>query len=166
MKLIGIVFILVSAVSLSVRIAVELKKRCAYLRQFLNALNRFENEISFSATPLPEAFGVMAETMTGRGKRLLESVSTQMRKKRWTMPRTAMERALEEEPDDLIADILLELSGSLGKYDIHAQLTGISQAKARTEQLLLSLEEERGVKSKTYETLCICAGLATTILLI
>ena len=166
MKIAGIVFIVLSAFSAGVRISGGLKSRCNDLRRFLNALQVFENEISFAATPLPEAFAAMAETLQGRGKEIIAFVSAQMRTQRWTTPRTATERALERFPDSQIGEVLLELSSNLGKYDLPAQLHGIEQARQRVKALLCTVEEERLVKSKTYRTLCICAGLATAILLI
>ena len=166
MKIAGIVFIVLSAFSAGLRISGGLKNRCCDLRQFLNALQLFQNEISFSATPLPEAFAVMAEAMQNRGKEIILSVCEQMHAHRWLTPHAAMEQALKEHPDDQLGEILLELSFKIGKYDLDAQLHGIEQARERVRTLLLELEEERLVKSKTYRTLCVCAGLATAILLI
>ena len=43
---------------------------------------------------------------------------------------------------------------------------GIEAARQEAETLLQNLERERSLKSRTYETLGICAGLAAVILLL
>lgn len=166
MKLAGMFFILFSAVSVGVRIAVGLKDRCRYLARFLGALQVFQNEIEFRYTPLPKAFLIMSRSAEGEAKGILEDVSLQMEQYRWITPRSAMEQALKKRPEDMVGTILLELSDKIGKYDIDAQIREIERAKEQTRQLLSIIEEERKIKSKTYKTLTLCAGLAAAILLI
>lgn len=45
-------------------------------------------------------------------------------------------------------------------------MQGIDTAYREAELLLQTLEQERSLKSRTYETLGICAGLAAVILLL
>ena len=65
MKLVGMIFIVVSAGSVGFRIAVLLKRRCMLVRQFLRALQLLRSEISFCGTPLPQAFALMAANWPG-----------------------------------------------------------------------------------------------------
>ena len=166
MKLIGIVFILFSAISVGSKISCGLKQQCGYLRNILDVLQVFEHEVAVRCTPLPETFSVMASMAQGNIKRVLLGVSEQMQQQRWTSPRSAMEHALIEFPDDLVGEIFLDLSNKIGRYDLDTQLAEIALAKEKTKQVLTHLEEERRMKSKTYKTLSICAGLAVVILLI
>lgn len=166
MKLIGMLFIVVSAGSVGFRIAFLLKKRCSLVRQLLQALQVLRNEITFCATPLPQAFALMAVSSDGALGRLFSDVAKDMDRRRWATPQAAMEKALEQTPEELLAPILIALSKSLGKYDLDAQLMGIEAARQECETLLQNLERERSLKSRTYETLGICAGLAAVILLL
>ena len=63
-------------------------------------------------------------------------------------------------------DILLQLFRRLGKYDTEIQISSIADAKNQVQQLLQQMEQECGKKSKAYEVLCVCAGLAVVILLV
>lgn len=166
MKALGIAFILLSAFSVGSRISVGLKQQCRYLQCVIDALQIFENEIAVRCTPLPEAFSVMATAAQGSAQTIFLHVSDQMQQQRWTSPRSAMENALKSISENLIGDILLDLSDKLGKYDIDTQLAEIAYAKERVKRRLYDLESERKMKSKTYKTLSLCTGLAVVILLI
>lgn len=166
MKILGVIFIVLSAGSVGFRIAAALKTRCMMLRKLLSGFHLLEHELSFLATPLPQAFALMATMLEGGYKHIFATVAEKMDKTRWLSPKTAMEQALKEYPDEQIGDVFLEFAGNMGKYDLDMQMKGIEIARSRVERLLGKLEEERCIRSKTYETLSICAGLAAVILLI
>lgn len=170
MKLVGMVFIMVSAGSVGIRIAVSLRKRCALLRQLLTAVQILQNEISFCGTPLPQAFALAAVSAEGVVERLCSAVAKEMDQRRWITPQAAMERAWKAEPDlaqELVLhEVLLTLAAGLGKYDRDSQIQTLERTKSRLEELLRTAEQERSIRSRTYETLGICAGLAMAILLI
>jgi len=166
MKLAGLVFIMVSAISVGARVASSLKKRCMDIRQLLHALQVFKNELMFSSVPLPRAFSVLAASVDGHFSTLFSVMSQKMEANRWMTPKTAMEKSLAEIQGEVPEEILLELAGKIGKYDLSAQIIGIEQAMEQAAQLLKTMEEERSIKSKTYKTLSICAGVATVILLL
>lgn len=166
MKIAGVLFIVISAGSVGFRIAAGLKNRCKSLRQLYNAMQQLYHELAFCATPLPQVFALLAASCAEEHKKIFEQVSAEMEQNRWMTPRSAMERSLKLYPNEFVGEILLELAGKLGKYDVQAQLLGIEDAKHQMEEMLGNLEEERRLKSKTYKTLSICAGLAAAILLI
>lgn len=166
MKLLGVVFIVVSSIIVGTRIGKMLKCRCDYIRQMIGAFQVFENEISFGSAPLPEAFMHAAQSVEGKLQSILNEVSERMGKNCWKTPKRAMEEALLAVSDGFGDDILIELAERIGKYDVETQLAGIHIAKQRAEQILRSLESEYGVKSRTYRTLSVCAGMATAILLL
>ena len=170
MKLAGIVFIVVSAGSVGLRISSGLRKRCRLLRQLLTALQVMENEIGFCSTPLPQVFALMAVRADGALSRVFSSVAKTMDKRRWISPQSAMEQALQEEPqlgeDKQIAEELLALTSGLGKYDRECQMKTLNKAKKQVEELIQAAEQECSMRSKTYEVLGICAGISVAILLI
>lgn len=166
MKLAGIVFIVLSAGSVGYGMAVAMKKKCIVLRQLLDSLQVLKNEIALCGTPLPQAFALMAVSAEGELERIFSDVAKDMDQHRWVTPYASFQAAMETVSEEEISPILLSLARKLGKYDIDAQLQGIEMARCQTEELLQQLERERHVKSRTYETLGICAGLAVAILLI
>lgn len=166
MKVVGLIFIVLSAGSVGFRIGVILKNRCHYLMELIKMLQILENEISFGGTPLPQAFALVAQTAEGEVKKIFSHLSVQMENCRWISPKTAMEGALKGNQETVADSILLELAEKIGKYDLDTQISSIRIAQAQVQQMLNDLEQERKVKSKTYQTLSICAGLAVAILLI
>ena len=165
MKLAGMIFIVLSAGSVGIRIGLSLKRRCRYLRQMLHALQILESEITFGATPLQQAYAAVAKSVQGEMGQIFLTMSTQMEQCRWMTPKTAMEKALKDK-DDPLNEILIHLAEQIGKYDLQTQLLALQTAKMQAEQKLQELEQECSMKSGTYETLSICAGLAAAILLI
>lgn len=166
MKIIGIVFIVISSISMGLRIGSALKKKCTHLQELLNALELFKNELLFSHKPLPKVCADLAESFQEGVGRMFANISLLMEENRWMSFKTAMERALGTYPDELPSEILLEFAGNMGKYDLDAQVRGIELASSRIRQILDVMENERGTKSKTYKTLSICAGIAIIILFV
>lgn len=170
MKLIGVVFIVLSAGSVGIRISASLRKRCRLIRQLLSALQVMYSEIGCCSTPLPQTFALMAVAVDGTAERLFSSVAKAMDKNRWLPPVHAMEQALHDETelgeDQELSESLLSLASGLGKYDKDSQMQIMDRTKERLEQLLLAAEKECSMRSKTYEVLGICAGISVAILLI
>ena len=170
MKLAGMIVILVSAGSVGFRIAAALKRRCRLLQQLLAALGVLQNEIGFCGTPLPQAFALAAVASEGTVEALFSAMAREMDRRRWLTPAAALEQAWQEQPDlreeEALRQCLLALAASLGKYDRDSQLTALEAAKTRLADLLHAAEQERSVRSRTYEALGLCAGLALAILLI
>ena len=166
----GVIFIVASASSMGIRVALSLRRRCALLRQLMTALQLMKNEISFCGTPLPQTFALMAAACDGPLEQLFSQIAKDMDKRRWLTPLAAMQQALKNVPElpqgDRIALILLELSGKLGKYDLDSQRQGIDLALAQLEEERQKAEREQSLKGRTYETLGVCAGLAAAILLL
>lgn len=166
MKIAGVVFVLLSSCSVGFRVAAGLKKRCGYLREFINTLHLMRNELIYLHTPLPVLFSAAAKQTHGNLWQILNYMSEAMEKNRWTSPIHAAENALSVFPDDLLGDLLLKLAKRLGSYDTQAQLAGIDIVCDEAACMLHSLEAEMGLRSKTYKLLSICAGIALVILLI
>lgn len=170
MKLAGILFVVVSAASVGLKIASSLRNRCRMLRQFLDALQVMSSEISCCGTPLPQVFALMAVSSDGTVSRLFSNVAKAMDKQRWLTPRNAMETALQSEQqlgeDKDLREILLSLASGLGKYDRESQLQILERTKDCLETLLHAAEQECSVRSKTYEVLGLCAGISVAILLL
>ena len=166
MKLIGILFIVFSVGSVGFGIASSLKKHCVLLRKLLSALQILKSEIAFSATPLPQAFALVAASSDGMTARVFSAAAKDMDRRRWLTPQAALDKAMEQEcPDRELRDAL-SLGAGLGKYDRDEQVQTMERTRLRMEELLRHAEQERSIRSKTYETLGICAGLALAIILI
>ena len=96
MRLAGIVLVVLSAGSVGFRIALALKKRCRLLRQLIAALQLLKNEIAVCATPLPQAFALMAVAVDGPLEQLFSAVAREMDRNRFLTPLMAVRQALRE----------------------------------------------------------------------
>ncbi len=166
MKLLGMAFIVCASGSVGFRVSHSLKARCRLLLRFQELLRRMEHEISFYGTPLPQLFALLAASETGVLEQICSDTAREMERCRWTTPRRAMEKALQSTQEPILSPILLPLCEQLGKYDREAQTAGIAAALAQTDAERKRLEQEQSIKSGTYQTLGICAGLAACVLLL
>lgn len=170
MKLAGVLFILVSAGSVGLQLAAALRTRCRLLRQLLAAMEVLKNEITVCATPLPQAFALMAVSSGGAVEQLCSTVARELERQRWLTVPAAMERAISAEPalaqEPEVAQSLRELAAGLGKYDRQAQNRAVELTILRLRELLTGAERERSVRSRTYELLGICTGISIAILLL
>ena len=169
MRRAGIVLGVVYAGCVGVRIARAQKKRCSLERQLVAGLQLMKNEVDVCAAPWPRAFAVMAVAVDGPLEQLFSAVAREMDRNRFLTPLMAVRQALREIPElpagDAAQQTLLELAARLGRYDTDSQLQGIDLALLRLTEELHKAEQERGTRSKTYQTLGICTGLAVAILL-
>lgn len=170
MKLAGVVFIIASAGSVGWQLAAALKSRCRLLRQLLAAMQILKNEISVCATPLPQAFALMAVSAAGPVERVFSAMARELERQRWLTVPAAMDRALENEKElrrePEICQALRLLAAELGKYDRQTQVQSISLTISRLEELLAGAEQERTARTRTYELLGLCAGISIAILLL
>ena len=170
MKLAGLIFIVLSAGSVGLRISASMKRRCRLIRQLLSAIQVMRSEIGCCCTPLPQTFALMAVAVNGAAERVFSSVARAMDKNRWLSPASAMEQALGEEAelgeDRELSEVLMALSLEIGKYDKESQMQILDRTKIRLEEILHAAESECRIRSKTYEVLGICTGISLAILLI
>lgn len=170
MKLLGVLFVVISASSVGWSLAMSVRRRCQVLGQLLSALRYMKSELSFHSTPLPQTFSALSDGAEGSVKAYFSLIASEMKEKCWLTPMTAMELAsgqlTELPPADPARQVLRELGSGLGKFDLDSQLQEIDTALWRLDELRKHADAERTLRCKTYQTLGICAGLALAILLI
>lgn len=170
MKLIGVLFVVLSAASVGFRFSYAVKQRCDLIGQLQVALRLLKSEISNHGTPLPEAFAVLAAATRGNVALYFSTAAKQMDQKRWMTPADSLVMAedhLRELPaNDPVRRILKELANGLGRLSWDNQLHSIDCAMVRLEEMRRIAEQDRTIRCRTYRTLGLCAGLALAILLI
>ena len=170
MKLMGIIFIIVSAGSVGLQISFEMKSRCRMLRRLLSAVELLKNEIAVCATPLPQAFALMSSSMNGSMGTVFSRIANEMNQRRWMTVSAATEHAILAEPslkkEEELCDIFRTMAAGLGKYDKDSQISTLDGTIIRLGKMIAQSEQERSMKSKTYEILGFCTGLSIAILLL
>lgn len=166
MKFVGLVFIVISASSVGMQMAANLKTRCETIRHFIHSLQILKNEILVCGTYLPQAFALMAASVPDPLADLYSAIAKDMEKNRWLTPYDAARDTVDISWDRELSRMMLSLTQKLGKYDMQAQASGIDTAVKEAEQYLSVLECEKRLKSRSYRALGLCAGLAVAILLV
>lgn len=166
MREIGVVCIILSSSIVGIRISGSLKHRCLLLQNLIRLLRQMEHEIELYGTPVPQLFALMAASAAGELEQIFSAAAHEMDRDHWITPYQAMEEALNDTSSKILSSILLPLCRQLGRYDRDAQLTGITASIQEAEVALHAMEKERSIKSKTYQTLGICTGLAASVLLL
>jgi len=165
-KILGISFIALSSAAVGFQMSAMLRKRCALMRELDNLLQLLEQEIVTCGTPLPHAFALLSASTDGIWENVFSGIAKEMDKNRWATPHEAAQIVLNQVHDRDISEIMLPMMKKMGKYNIEAQTQGIESARRQLRMILQELEQERKMKSKTFQTLGICTGLAVAILLI
>ena len=170
MKIFGILFVILSSLSVGLRYSHIVQQRCTTIGQIILALRLLKSELSTHGTPLPEAFGLLAAATSGSTAAYFSSAAKEMNRNRWISPkeslRTAEIHLKEFGPKDPSILILRDLSSGIGKFDMDSQLNSLENAITRFEILHRSAEQERSVHCRTYRMLGLCTGIALAILLI
>lgn len=82
-------------------------------------------------------------------------------------PQTAMRLRLEQEPlSREEANLLLELAGCLGRYDLQGQARALELYKSRLDGMIAANQEIFRRKSRAWMTASVCAGLALIVVLL
>lgn len=170
MKLVGVLFVVISAASVGFRFSYAVRQRCSLLGQLILALRLLKNELSSHGTPVPEAFGFVAAVTKGSAADYFSAAAKQMNQKRWMMPEKALELAADKlkelSADDPVRTVLRDFASCIGRFELESQLNGIENVAARLEELRRLSEQEKTLRCRTYRALGLCTGLALAILLV
>ena len=170
MKIAGIVFVVVSTVSIGLYFSHAVHVRCELIGQLIIALRLLKSEIFSHGTPLPEAFGTIAAATNDCTADYFSGAAKAMNQKPWISPSESLRMSeihlSQIAENDPVRQILRDFSAGIGRFDLDNQLQCIESAIARLEALHYTAEQDKTVRCRTYRTLGLCAGLALVILLI
>ena len=170
MKLIGVMFVVISTASVGLHLSNAIRRRCDLLGQLILALRLLKNELSSHGTPIPEAFWFLAAATKGSAADYFSEAARQMHRKRCMMPEKALslaeDKLRELSEDDPVRTVLRDFALCIGRFDLESQLNGIDNASARLEEIRKLSEQEKKLRCRTYRALGLCAGLALAILLV
>lgn len=168
LQLVGTILVLVGCGGCGFAMAGECRHLERNLRQTQNALEILQCEIQCRLTPLPELCGILEAACSGP----VGSFFGQLRQE-LLLPDAGELYVCAGAAASHVRDlpepcrrILLELCGTLGRYDAEAQLRAVVGAK---DQALRHLEELRGGQAgriRSYRALGLCGGAALAILLL
>ena len=137
------------------------------LRQLRLGLELMQGEMEVRMPPVSELFETVGRQVGGTLGAFLTETASEMEAVTGRPPLTAMRLVLERLPMEKDAsDLLLELAGCLGRYDLEGQTRAIGLCKQRADRLIVAAEEMLHRRARSSMTASVCAGLALVILLL
>lgn len=167
-KLLGVCLIVAGAGGFGVKKAVNFSRQMRQLQDFLRALALLECELNYSLLPVAQLCRTVAEQVHGTVGAFLTNYAAALEK---DAPRNSAARSAFARTGGLClpkeAQIaLLELFGTIGRYDLDGEnhLLHLTQRRLRTA--LEDWEREKRPVAKGYAVLGVCTGAALAILLV
>lgn len=167
-KLIGVVFVIVSCGSIGFKLAANYKKEEKSLTNLVQILNYMESELRYRLMPLPELCRQVAKTFSGIPGNIFAEFADKMELQKCTEPAQCITVVLNHTKSiPAITRTELELLGkSIGRFDLDGQVKGLEAVRIECERNLTLLCNNRENRLRSYQTLGLCAGAALAILLV
>ena len=167
-KFIGAFLIMISCGCFGFLFAARYKKEERSLRQLVAAIEYMSCELSYKHTALPELCQKAGAISSGVVKGVFEELCREFSLNLTCDVMLCMKNALKRVKDipPLTADAFVQMSYSLGRFNIDGQLKSLESAKAECNRYLKTIMENQPNRIRSYQTLGLCAGAAIVILFI
>ncbi len=167
-KWIGAVLVVMGCGGMGFSLAAAYSREEGMLRQLIRILDFMICELQYRLTPLPELCRQAAKEAAGCLRDTLNAFVQELESQISPDASSCMHAALAKrrELPESVRGILLQLSQTLGRFDLSGQLQGLEGAKAACQNRLEALNQNRSERLRGYQTLGLCAGAALVILFI
>lgn len=170
LKWIGAILLIFSTTCIGLYLSHRLEKRPKHIRQFENALQILEAEITYSQVPLQVAFKTLATQLPKPLNQFFHGLSIDMQKERndfvllwggW-VDYLAKEAGFKNNE----IDIIKQFGNSLGQHDFTQQQKQIKLTLTHLDRELEVAREEQFKYSKLAKSLGVLSGVFIALLLI
>lgn len=144
-------------------------QRLGLLRQLRLGLELMQGEMELSMPSMEELFDRVGQQLDGPAGAFFQGTAAHMAAVTGRPPQTAMKMQLEQMPLGLSkqeTDLLVELSGCLGRYDLAGQARALELYKNRLDLEISQRESALRQKARASMTASVCAGLALIVILL
>ncbi len=169
LKLAGGIFVGVASLMSGWMARQGLSRQLSLLRQLRLGLELMGQEMELHLPPMPELFETVGQQLGGEIGELFVGTAVNMASVTGRPLNIALKLQLEEMPLGLsgtVRNMLLELAGALGRYDLVGQARTLKLYQDRLDRMILELEGVRQQKAKAWMTASVCSGLALILLLL
>ncbi len=167
-KWIGGILVIVGCGSVGFSVASNYRRQERLLRQLLHILEIMKWELQFKLTPLPQLCRMAAKEGWEVLREIFRNLAAELDAQSAPDVCCCMSAALGKTsgvPYSLRRQ-LLRLGNSLGRFDLPGQLQGLRSVEKGCREELQKLNQNAEERSRTYQTLGLCAGAALAILLV
>lgn len=168
LKWIGAILIVAGCGGFGFLMAWNLSREVSALRCLIGILDYMSSELEYRLTPLPQALRKATVSRDGCVNKVLIFLAEEMESQVAPDVISCMSAALSRTPElpKRTRLMLEELGISLGAFDLPGQLRGLESVRQNCSRLLMELEENRAQRTRSYQTLGLCAGAALAVLFI
>ena len=166
-KLIGAVLIIFGTGLTGFIIVHSYKHTVHTLMQFIIALEDIQNELRYRRCPLSDVFrkvNTECSTVNTLFYNLSDELDNQISPDAYCCVNAVLAQA-KDIPKVLYSPILL-MGKNLGHFDIEGQIKGLSVVEDGCKVILNTFTTNQEVRLRSYQTLAVCAGIATVMLLL
>ena len=166
-KWIGAILIIVGCGAVGFSMAFAHRKEEAALRQLIGALDYMGCELQYHLTPLPLLCKNAADQCSGPVSQTLRCLCSELEAQIAPDASSCMEAAIAKVTSlpKQTQSSMRALGSSLGRFDLHGQLSGLDAVRNQCRKDLDALSKDRDVRLRSYQTLGLCAGTALALLL-
>ena len=168
LKMIGVILVVGGASGFGIGKGLQFYRQLRQLREFYNALEILKCELNYTLMPLPKLCRVTAQRVNGVAAAYLLRYAKKLED---NIPRTKAAaqclegiRGLSLPRDAQMA--LLELFGTLGRYDLDGENRLLQLTAHRLNAAIERYQTEKKPLARGYAVLGTCTGIALAILLI
>jgi stage III sporulation protein AB len=138
-------------------------------RQLRLALELMQSEMELDMPPVAELFDRVGRQISGPVGEFFQGAAVEMVAVSGRPPQMAMRLQLETCDPGFgreVTNLLLEVGGCLGRYDILGQARALQVYKQRLDSLLSQAEETLAQRARASMTASLCGGLAVIVILL
>ncbi len=168
-RVIGAILVTAATTSVGLSVVQRLSQRVRILSGLIAALETIQSEIYFNLTPLPLIVEQLAERSAEAVRPFFKTCAVCMRRLEDQSFAALWRHAVLEHQSNFRqaeAQLLADLGGTLGKYDVETQARSIANTRNRLEALRDEAEKERARQGKVYSMLGVMCGLTIVIIFI
>ena len=167
-KLIGAILIIAACGAFGYMIAASHKREERTLKNLICALDYMECELQFRMTALPELCRQTASETSGILAKVFTMLANELENQICPDVKSCMAAVLSKTKDipSQTMESLHLLGHCLGRFDLQGQLKGLESVRQECRIKLNKLMGNSEVRTRSYQTLGLCAGAALAVLLI
>lgn len=167
-KIIGAILILAACGGMGFAVAAGYRQKERMLQQLITASQYMVSELQFRQAALPQLMKLSAQQTTGALAYIFSSMEMELDLQREPDASCCMRKILSgmQNLPEMVADKLLLLANSLGRFDLSGQISGLEAVAQLCRRELDGLLLNRDARLRSYATLGLCAGAALVILFI
>ena len=167
-RMIGIICVVIGCGTSGFMMANQYLANVRLVRNLVTALDYMQCELQYRGTALPQLCIEISQQVNGKIGNIFFLLAQDLDGQNTCDVHKSMLHVLQQKNDiyEPIRQILKELGGSMGKFDMSGQLCALENARNKCREHLNQLQGKKENCVRSYQTLGLCAGAAIAILLV